>query len=68
MPYQLDFLIEEKSEIAILHEEIEIVRSSSDKVRKSIYARHGELARKYADLHDRMQILEKNICLGVTTK
>jgi hypothetical protein len=62
--YQLDFLAPEKSEIELLRDHVHIVKESTDKVRKSLFARHGELARKYVELHDRLQILEQNICRG----
>lgn len=64
MPYQLNFLEEEKTDLDLIKEEMQEVRKSSDKVRKGIYAKHTELARKYIELHDRMQIIEKNICTG----
>ena len=37
---------------------------SADKVRKSLFARNGELAKMYLDLHSRLEIIEKNICQG----
>jgi len=37
-------------------------KESSDKVRKGIYARHGELAKKYIELHQRLEIIERHIC------
>ena len=64
MMYQLDFLEEEKSEIEILKNEIVVVRDSNEKVRKSMFARHAELAKKHMELHERMQIIERNICRG----
>lgn len=65
MATQLEFFPYEKNEIDYLKEDIKIVKDSNDKVRKSIFAKHGELAKKYADLNDRLQILERNICLGI---
>lgn len=65
MNIQLNFFEEEKSEFDYLKEEMSEVKLSNDKVRKSMFARHGELARKYIELHERLQILEKNICQGV---
>lgn len=64
MMYQLDFLEEEKDEFAYFKEELSEIRVSGDKVRKSMFARHAELARKYMELHERMQIIERNICKG----
>ena len=61
---QLDFFSEEKTEYDYIREELGEVRQSSDKVRKSLFARHAELARKYMELHERMQIIERNICKG----
>lgn len=64
MAAQLDFFHEELTDIECLRMDVKDVKESSDKVRKSMFARHGELARKYMELHERMQILERNICLG----
>lgn len=35
---------------------------SSEKVRKGLFARHGELAKMYLDLHNRFEVIEKNLC------
>jgi hypothetical protein len=65
MACQLDFFYtDEKNEIEFLKSQMKNVKESSDKVRKSMFARHGELMRKYLDLHDRLQIIERNICRG----
>jgi hypothetical protein len=64
MKYQLDFFAEEKSDLEYLRDDLERVRESNDRVRKSIFGRHAELAKKYLELHERMQILERNICRG----
>lgn len=64
MTCQLEFFTEEKTEIDCLRDDVQGVRESNDKVRKSMFARHGELARKYMELHDRLQIIERNICTG----
>ncbi len=64
MAMQLDFFTE-KTDIDFLKEEVSIVRQSSDKVRKSLFARHNELCKMYMELHERMEIIEKNICIGV---
>lgn len=63
MQVQLDFFADQ-TEIEILREEIRQLRLSNEKVRKGLYARHGELAKKYIELHDRLNILEHNICKG----
>lgn len=57
-------LFEEKSEIDILQDQISELRKSQDKVRKSLFAKHGELAKKYLEIYDRLEIIEKNICRG----
>jgi len=62
MAYQLNFLEEEKTELDYLKDDVKEVKESGDKVRKSIFAKHAELARKYIELHERMQIIERNIC------
>ncbi len=56
---QLDFFQNEED---LLFVEIQKVKESSDKVRKSIYARHNELERKYNDLLHRLDIFERHIC------
>jgi hypothetical protein len=58
---QLD-LFEKKTEVDCLKEEIRYLRNSQEKTRRSLYARHGELAKKYLELHTRLSILERNIC------
>jgi predicted metallo-beta-lactamase superfamily hydrolase len=63
MLIQLD-LFEDKNETDILRDQITIVKESNDKVRKSLFARHGELAKKYIEIHQRLEILERNICRG----
>lgn len=62
MALQLEFIFDEKIDLHFLQGEVKNVKESSDKVRKSLFARHAELARKYAELSDRLRILEHNIC------
>lgn len=62
MGCQLEFF--ELPEIEVLKHDVQDVKKSSDKVRKSMFARHGELAKKYLELHERLQILERHICTG----
>lgn len=61
MLIQLD-LFEEVTESDMLRQEIFKVRETTDKTRKSLFARHGELAKKYMDLQERLAILEHHIC------
>jgi hypothetical protein len=68
MACQLEFFpLSEKDEIDRLKNEIKACKESSDKVRKSMFARHGELARKYVELGERLQIIERNICKNQNT-
>lgn len=54
--YELTQECRETREIALA------TKQSSDKVRKALFARHGELAKMYLDLHARLEIIERNIC------
>jgi hypothetical protein len=65
MSCQLDFFTaERKTEVEYLREDVKHFKESNEKVRKSMFASHGELKKKYIDLHSRMEILERNICTG----
>jgi len=57
-------LFDTPTESEMLRSEMEEVRKSSEKVRKALFARHGELAKKYCELHMRMEILERHLCQG----
>jgi hypothetical protein len=57
---QLDFF--EESEMSYLKKEVIDIRESTNKVRKSLFARNGELIKKNMELERRLDILEKNIC------
>lgn len=66
---QLDFFqAEEKDNREILRELQEtkelarLTAESAGKVRRGIFARHGELAKMYLDLAQRLEIIERNIC------
>ena len=61
MLVQLD-LFEDRSDVEILEERIRLLEKSQDKLRKGLFSRHGELAKKYIEIHDRLNILELNIC------
>ena len=62
---QLDFFkTEEESEIEALRKEIASVKTSSDKVRRALFSRHGDLTKVVMDLQDRLGIIESNICKG----
>ena len=57
---QLDFLQQDPDEI--LRNEVEKLRESNEKVRKSLYARHSALQKNYIELSQRLDILESFIC------
>lgn len=63
MLIQLDLF--EDNEMVLLRNEIQRVRESTDKVRKGLFARHGELAKLYVELDHRLGIIEKCICKGM---
>jgi hypothetical protein len=68
MAAQLEFFSSSTmSELDYLRSDVNAVRESNEKVRKSMFARHGELARKYAELSERMHIIERNICMKTTS-
>ena len=64
---QLDFFIKDETELLQL--EMRELKKSSDKVRRGIFARHGELAKMYCEIKDgqcdierRLSIIERHIC------
>lgn len=59
---QLDLFPQDENDIIRL--EINKIRESSDKVRRALFARHGELAKLYLDVNDRLSIIERHICRG----
>lgn len=56
---QLDLF--EKDEVKLLREELERVRKSSDNVRRGIFARHDELAKKYLELYHEIESLKGSL-------
>jgi hypothetical protein len=63
MPIQLD-LFKEQDDIELYREEIRSLTKSQDKLRKAMFARHGELSKKYLELNDRFEVLERVLCKG----
>ncbi len=59
---QLHFFPED--EVVTLRMEVQKYKETTDKMRKALFARHGELAKNYLDIHQRLEILERNICQG----
>ena len=63
MLLQLD-LFHDMTETEMLEERIRLLEASQDKLRKALFARHGELGKRYIELNDRLNIIEMNICRG----
>jgi hypothetical protein len=62
MQVQLDFFPETLNEFDEIREEINTISNSCSKVRKAMFARHGELSKLYLDLSQRLEIIERHIC------
>lgn len=63
--YQLDFFeTKEQSLIKEIRQHFELVKESSNNVRKGIFARHNEILKKINDVSNRLELLEKHICLN----
>jgi|WetSurMetagenome_2_1015567.scaffolds.fasta_scaffold1219918_1 hypothetical protein len=60
MLIQLDLF--EQDEDVLLRKEIEKIKISTEKVRKSLFAKHGDLSKLYIELDHRLGILERYIC------
>lgn len=63
MLVQLD-LFEEYSEVELLEQKVKMLEKSQEKVRKSIFAKHGQLSKQYMELNDRFDVLERALCRG----
>lgn len=60
---QLDFFkTEEQSEIEHLRKIVDDIKSSTDKVRKKLFAENGSLKKDMVELKSRLEIIEQNIC------
>jgi hypothetical protein len=65
MMMQLDFFeSEQETEMKAMREEMARIEASTHKVRKSLFAKHGELAKCYLDLKQRLEIIERGLCNG----
>ena len=51
-----------EDEVITLRLEVQRMKETTDKMRKALFARHGDLAKHYLDIHARLEVLEKNIC------
>lgn len=56
--YQPDLF--ESTQESILKKELQKLKESNEKVRKSLFAKHSELLRNYLELCSRVEYLEKN--------
>ena len=54
--------VELKREMKKVREHSLTTKTSADKVRKALFARHNELNKRIEDLESRLKILERNIC------
>jgi hypothetical protein len=62
MLIQLDLF--ETDETVLLRNEMQKIKESCDKVRRSLFARHGEIGKLYVELDHRLSIIERYICKG----
>ncbi len=60
---QLEFFETEDTEK--LRGEIEKLKESNDRMRKALFARHGQLAKNYLEIDSRLSIIEKHICVEI---
>lgn len=62
---QLNFFESEETIINHqLRDQVKQLKASNDKIRKSLFAKNGEMQKKYDDLLARLEILERHICNG----
>jgi len=60
--YQLDLFKPAPTEQEMLIDEIKKLRESNEKVRKKLFACHGELYKLYFDMKKDVDLIIKNIC------
>ena len=56
---QFKFNFDDKSETEMLYDEIELLNTKQEKLRKALFKRHGELQRSYKDINERLRALEQ---------
>lgn len=60
---QYDFFeTKQDSEIASLRKQMTEVKDSSNKVRKAMFARNGELTKRMLELEYRLENIERGLC------
>lgn len=52
----------EIDEMVLLRKELSRVKESNEKVRRSLFAKQGELSRNYIELQDRLETIERKLC------
>jgi hypothetical protein len=50
------------SETDVMRMDIDAIKTSCDKVRKSLFAKNNEICKTLLDISHRLEILERNIC------
>lgn len=58
------FLTEEETEVERLIRMTEEIKTSTNKVRKKLFANDGDKEKRIRDLEERLAILERYICIG----
>jgi len=56
-----------ESELQELRRLTKDAQDTSVKVRKALFARHGEMQKRIAELEERLEIIERNICKPAQT-
>ena len=59
---QYDLFEERPSEVDELRMQVKAYKESSDRVRRGIFAKHGDLVKRMMDIEGRMQAIEKGLC------
>lgn len=59
---QYDLFDEVGDDVAALQRTVDEVKASCEKTRKGMFVRHNELGKMMMNLHERLDIIERNIC------
>lgn len=57
-------LFDDRTELELVIEKQKELAESVNKIRKGLYSRHGELAKCWLNVHERLEVIERNICKG----
>lgn len=63
---QFDFFLPIPDEIDFVKADVKDIRDALDRQRKSQFAKIGEIKKMQLEILERMEILERNICRGVS--